>query len=82
MIRDNLHQAGALSLAINVCDRHGVPLDYVLGKSRLAPIVKVRHELWGEVRTTLGLSYRDVGRIFDVNHSSVESALRSKGACW
>ena len=73
---ERLDRIGALQWARRFCQKLGVTLDDVTGRSRLGHIVRVRHRLWVVLRDTLGLSYPAVAGIFEVDHSTVMSAER------
>jgi chromosomal replication initiation ATPase DnaA len=56
--------------------RHRVTLAGVLGQSRLASVVRARHDLWAMCRWSLGMSYGELGALFGVDHTTVVSAVR------
>ena len=55
-VRERLHALGATRLAEMFGDAEGVPLETMLGASRLPRVVRARRRLWVLLRTTLRLS--------------------------
>jgi chromosomal replication initiation ATPase DnaA len=76
-VRGALERRGALEWAGRVCRSLGVELDDVLGMSRSQSLVRARHELWSLVADTLALSTPEMGALFNVDHSTIISAVRN-----
>lgn len=57
-------------------ERH-VTLFEVCGRQRTRQVVAARHEAWKRLYR-LGFSYPEIGRLFDVDHTSVHKALRKR----
>ena len=73
-VRERLHALGATRLAEMFGDAEGVPLETMLGASRLPRVVRARRRLWVLLRTTLRLSSRELGDLVEVHHTTVVKA--------
>ncbi len=51
--------------------QEGIPVDLVLGRSRLGPVTRVRFAAAHAMRTVCGLDYESIAVILDRDHSSV-----------
>jgi hypothetical protein len=79
-IEARLHANGALMFARGYCFSQGAPLSEVIGESRSAHVARARHRLWTVLLDTLGLSYPACAAIFEVDHTTVMSAVRKRRA--
>lgn len=77
-VLERLDQRGALVALLRLCVRDDVTPEAVVGWSRLSELVRTRHELWGVAIDSLGLGYKEAERIFEVDHSTIISALRKR----
>lgn len=68
-----------LSIQLEYCERYGITLDEMLGRSKRAPIVKARQEAMAQVRMRLGYSYPRIGRLFKRDHTTALWACRKHG---
>lgn len=60
----------------HIAVKHGMKPYEVTGRGREGDVVEVRHQAMAEIRDRLGLSYADIGRLFDGrDHSTVLSAI-------
>ena len=59
-----------------VAKAHRVTVSDILGQSRRVPIVTARHEAMRRIRSELGYSFPQIGRMFDRDHSSIIWACR------
>jgi hypothetical protein len=75
---DRLEEAGLRGFCLQFCAEQGVSLALVLGLSRAPSVVRVRHHLWFVVLGTLGMSQSEVARLFGVDPSTVNQAIRSQ----
>jgi hypothetical protein len=83
MAKTRLARIGALTGAVQICDRQGVLLDDVLDTKIHEPcVVGVRHDLWLVTQDTFDLGDAATGRVFGVDHTSIGYArrLRSRGS--
>jgi chromosomal replication initiator protein len=62
-------------LVKHVAEKRGLRASDITGRSRLAPIVAARHEVWALLRSS-GWSLPAIGREFDVDHTTVLHAVR------
>jgi chromosomal replication initiation ATPase DnaA len=62
-----------------VCRTKKVTREEVCSRVRTKTIAAARHELWWRLRTApeLELSYDEIGRLFDRNHTSVLHGVRA-----
>ena len=81
-LRDDLRRHGALSAARAICGARGVrDVEELRGPSRYRLVALARHELMGWLRRNVpGLSYPDIGRLLDRDHTTVISGVRKAGA--
>lgn len=63
------------AIVLYVSLAHGVRIADIRGRSRLAHIVRARHECWWRLRRQ-GWSLPAIGREFGVDHTTVLAALR------
>jgi chromosomal replication initiation ATPase DnaA len=74
-----LARIGAKALAERTAKEFGVPLAEVLeGESRARSVKRARHRLWCLVRHTLDLSYPEMERLFEADHTTILSAVRKR----
>ena len=57
---------------------YGVELDEALGRCRSKAVVGCRHAIWRHIRQRYPLSYPEIGRLFEVDHSTVMSACKRR----
>lgn len=72
----NLDRMGAFGLARRIAGKYGVSLADMLGDSHRPTSVAARHELWMVIQHTLGLSFPEVGAIFNRDHTTVIAGVR------
>lgn len=58
---------------------HAVTVEEILGATRMARVVRVRHMLMRDLRTR-GMSYPEIGWLLGKDHSTVIAACRSPEA--
>lgn len=64
-------------LAGEIARRKGAAIALVMGKSRTAPVVKVRHAIIEEIhKEHPEISVSDIGRAFNRDHTTILHALR------
>lgn len=76
-----LREAGAYELACTIARVHGVRLRDVLGRRRPLRFVRPRHDLWRLFRNTTGWSYPDMSETFEVDHTTILTAVNRVEAC-
>lgn len=59
-----------------VSERFDVPIDDILGESRRREIVTARHAVIWYCRDVLEMSYPEIGRAFNLDHTTVMHAAR------
>lgn len=79
-IERRLHELGALTFARQYCASQGATLDMVTSQDRLEYVVRARHRLWTVLLDTLGLSYPACAALFEVDHTTVMSAVKKRRA--
>ena len=57
---------------------HGVSLSQIRSKTRKVPVVKARHDLCCRLRGELKISYPNIGRIINRDHSTVYIAVKKR----
>lgn len=63
-----------------VCDHYGVTLDDLFSTRRWQPLARARQDAMCLIRRLVGLSYPQIGRIFDRDHTTVLYACRVAGS--
>lgn len=63
-------------VVVDVAEEHRVSPEDIAGRSRLAHVVRARHEVWRRMRDR-GWSYPAIARAARVDHTSVQSAVKS-----
>jgi chromosomal replication initiation ATPase DnaA len=61
----------ALELAIDVARSHGAVLEEVLGPCRHRTAARARRAIWAALRETTSLSYPEIGRLFERDHTTI-----------
>jgi chromosomal replication initiation ATPase DnaA len=78
-VLERLEFLGARALAQRTASEFGVALGTVLqGKSRSRSVIRARHRIWCLVRHTLDLSYPEMERLFEVDHTTIVVAVRKR----
>lgn len=77
VIEARLARLGLLEWARRYVAPYNVTLADVLGRRRTATVSKARQRLLAVIRWTLGLSYPEIGILFDLDHSTVIAAVRN-----
>lgn len=77
-VSTRLRRLGVYELAERIALSHGVDLVDVLGRRRHSELIPARHELWTVLRHSLDLSYPALGRVFEVDHTTVLSAVHDR----
>lgn len=74
-----LRGLGALSVARAICDARGIrDVELLFGRDRHKSVSGARHELMAWLRARVPeLSYPDIGRLFDRDHTTVIHAVNS-----
>lgn len=72
-LEQRLAQRGLLGAVEKVARRHHVTMGELLGRRRLAHVVRARHTAWRELRR-MGLSYPAIGELWGVDHTTVLAA--------
>jgi chromosomal replication initiation ATPase DnaA len=72
-LEQRLAQRGLLGEVERIAKRHHVTTSEMLGRRRLAHVVRARHAAWRELRAR-GLSYPAIGELWGVDHTTVLAA--------
>ena len=75
-IVDALRDRDLLDLLDAVCRRRNVTREEVCGRRRTRNIARARQELWWELRRDPGMSFGEIARLFDRNHTTVMTGVR------
>ncbi len=76
-IVEALRDRDLLDLLDAVCRRRSVTREEVCGRGRTRNVARARHELWWELRRNPGMSFGEIGRLFDRNHTTVMTGVRA-----
>ena len=63
-------------LAKKVCAEHGVDFDEVCSDRRFLNLVLIRQEIFYRIRVELGMSYPEIGKRFNRDHSTIIHGVR------
>lgn len=63
-------------LAKGICAKYRVPFEEVTSESRHAHLVKIRQEIWYRIRVDIGMSYPEIGKRFNKDHSTILHGVR------
>lgn len=74
-VLDRLESRGLRGLVDSACAETGISITEVIGRRRFASITRARHMLWFWLYRETGLSYPEIGRIFEVDHTTVLAAV-------
>ena len=66
-----------LSLLDSVCLSRRVTREEVCGRRRTKNVSLARQELWWHLRRFPGMSYDEIGRLFDRNRTTVMAGIRA-----
>lgn len=77
-VAGNLARLGALSSAFTVCRQYGVEPRLVFGKCRTVTVARCRWHIWTLLRHTLVMSYPEIARVWDVDHTTVLMGVRKR----
>ena len=74
-VRAALERWGILGVVAEVALAHEVALDELLGRTRIATVVRARHAAWSRLYRELFWSGPQLASVFAVDDSSVSKAL-------
>lgn len=77
MILEALTARDLLGLLDAVCQARGVTREELCGRGRTKNVAFARQELWWHLRRSPGMSFAEIGRLFDRNHTTVMAGIRS-----
>ena len=66
-----------LALLDDVCHRRGVTREELCGRGRTKNLAFARQELWWHLRRHPGMSYEEIGRLFDRNKTTILTGVRT-----
>jgi chromosomal replication initiation ATPase DnaA len=64
-------------LAKEICKKHNLPIDEVLSDRQHRHLVKARQEIWYRIRIDLGMSYPEIGKRFNRDHSTIMHGVKA-----
>jgi len=70
-VSDRLAERGFYPVLRKLAARGHVAVDDVLGTARDRSVVRVRHALWAFLRHEAGLSTAEIGRMLEVDHTTI-----------
>lgn len=76
-IIERLQARGLFGVVAVVCQQHYVLPEEACGTHRTPHIVRARHRIWAVLHDEMGFAYAGIGRMWDVDHTTVMHALRS-----
>ena len=59
-----------------VCDKYNISKETIVGKRRNANIVMARHVCMYSLREAIDMTYKDIGKVFSCDHTSVMAAIK------
>ena len=65
----------AIAIAKEEAARAGIDVDALLGESRRPEHVRPRHRTWAVTKWTLAIGWKELGRLFYVDHSTIKAAV-------
>lgn len=71
-----IKDSGLLQLAQRIAREGRVTVTDMLGRSKLRSVVRARHRFCAVVRSSLGLSYPEIGRLIGRDHTTVMNAVK------
>lgn len=63
-------------LAKEICEQHGADFDEVCGDRRYQHLVLIRQEIFYRIRVDLGMSYPEIGKRFNRDHTTILHGVR------
>jgi hypothetical protein len=63
-------------LAKEICEQHGADFDEVCGDRRYQRLVLIRQEIFYRIRVDLGMSYPEIGKRFNRDHTTILHGVR------
>ncbi len=75
-IARELRARGLLEVAERHAKSHQVTVSDILGTGRYRTIVRARWAVWREIRSTTDYSYPEIGRLFQVDPTTVMHACK------
>lgn len=80
-VAQRLSRMGAMPLARSIAEKYGLGTpSAMLSTERFALVVKARHEFWALLRDSTGMSYPQLARLLEVDHSTLIYACHKRQA--
>jgi chromosomal replication initiation ATPase DnaA len=76
----DLDRRDALHLARSIADKHWVPLEDMLGRSRKTQVARARRELWATLYEEAIPTFAALGRVFERDRTTIKDAVRKHEA--
>ena len=76
-ILEALTSRDLLELLDAVCRARGVTREELCGRGRTKNVALARQELWWHLRRHPGMSYDEIGRLFDRNRTTIMGGVRA-----
>jgi len=75
----DLKARNLLDMVLDICNRRGVLVPELCGRSHRQSIVRARHEVWARLRSDPEhhFSFPDIARLFHRDHSTVIAGVRA-----
>lgn len=74
---DALTRRDLLALLDEICLARRVTREEVCGRGRTKNVALARQELWARLRRHPGMSYEEIGRLFDRNRTTIMAGIRA-----
>lgn len=71
-----VHEMGGGRVLDSLAREYLVPSREIVGTSRFMTCTAARHRLWFILRSTLNLSYPELGAMFDRDHTTIMAGCR------
>ena len=76
-ILEGLARRELLSALDIICRSRSVTREEVCGRGRTKNVSLARHELWTHLRRDPGMSYEEIGRLFDRDRTTIMAGVRA-----
>ena len=79
-IHPNARWPGAMLIVGGVAKLYGITTAAMLGHSKTALLCRARNHAWHNLRTNMGMSYPEIGKLFGRHHTTVMPGVRAHEA--
>jgi chromosomal replication initiation ATPase DnaA len=76
-LSQRLAAVGVLRAAIVIVKQNGTTFGLIAARSKTRSVIRSKHQIQAYLRVVRGLSWNEIGAIFDVDHTTVISGVKS-----